>query len=684
MVIKMTPPLPPRQRLTTTTNTAAETDPESIYEFYKEHIFPAIMSSFPILLKRVWNDIITYVALAAHKLYLFILPTWWKQQQQQIDDNDNNNNDSNGRLLDGVGNNFTSTLETWLVSTQQQLWEQAVESSKTVNATIAEFMLHHFDTNNDGHISAKELLNMTELLSKLPILPTNQHNDNNNNNLNVESFWMWFSREWPLMDWKIGMFLWSTFGGLLIVIAVLSIMPGRLHSWSGKILRWPILGLTYLLISVELIVYIVIRLVIRVAETIFATPKHRTLRRQMAEAKSFEEWYEFAAALDLSQKRDKWQRTTSDATSYQYNWPLIQQLITDMREARQKQDVLLALAVLQQCTRKNVGGIMSEDLFTKTYTGEPKFIVIEFITEVTKTLHWATEMVMSFDADDDDDDVDDDNGIDTDFKDIPITTTTTTTKVVGKKGHHDSNQLYKKSMERKMRDEKQHLWQSLVGLAMNVATLNFNNNDDDKLQQQNHNNAKKKDNISKPNNNNIKSATPVGSPARKVPTGGAAASDGLDVLDISYASSGDLLSDVGSEGVRSTKSSVSAQQIMAHREQLLTFLKRARAAYGRTALCLSGGAMMGLYHFGHLKGLMETDCLPNIVSGCSAGSVIGAILCTRTNDELSRDLDPEVIGPHMKCFDRSWPDCLVSFWRTGNLFSADDWHRMIKWYVYFT
>jgi predicted acylesterase/phospholipase RssA len=91
--------------------------------------------------------------------------------------------------------------------------------------------------------------------------------------------------------------------------------------------------------------------------------------------------------------------------------------------------------------------------------------------------------------------------------------------------------------------------------------------------------------------------------------------------------------------------------------------------------------MMGLYHFGHLKGLMETDCLPNIVSGCSAGSVIGAVLCTRTNDELRHDLDPQVIGPHMKCFDRSWPDRLVSFWRTGNLFSADDWHRMIKWYV---
>jgi hypothetical protein len=34
-----------------------------------------------------------------------------------------------------------------------------------------------------------------------------------------------------------------------------------------------------------------------------------------------------------------------------------------------------------------------------------------------------------------------------------------------------------------------------------------------------------------------------------------------------------------------------------HRMEVLAFLKRARAAYGRTALCLSGGAMMGKFNF---------------------------------------------------------------------------------------
>ena len=49
-----------------------------------------------------------------------------------------------------------------------------------------------------------------------------------------------------------------------------------------------------------------------------------------------------------------------------------------------------------------------------------------------------------------------------------------------------------------------------------------------------------------------------------------------------------------------------------HREKIKNFLKRARAAYGRTALCLSGGAMMGNYHFGVIKALLEEDCLPDV------------------------------------------------------------------------
>lgn len=78
-----------------------------------------------------------------------------------------------------------------------------------------------------------------------------------------------------------------------------------------------------------------------------------------------------------------------------------------------------------------------------------------------------------------------------------------------------------------------------------------------------------------------------------------------------------------------------------HRDNVHVFLKRARAAYGRSCICLSGGAMMGCYHFGVVRTLFEEDALPRIMSGTSEGSCIAALICTRMDEEIRRDLTPE-------------------------------------------
>lgn len=116
------------------------------------------------------------------------------------------------------------------------------------------------------------------------------------------------------------------------------------------------------------------------------------------------------------------------------------------------------------------------------------------------------------------------------------------------------------------------------------------------------------------------------------------------------------------------------------REQVTTFLKRTRAAYGRTALCLSGGAMMGCYHFGHVKALLERDVLPHIISGTSAGSVIAAMLCTRTNEEIERDMKPEILVDKLVVFSKSWPDRIRSIYKNGTLFDVREWHDLVKWF----
>ncbi|KAK9452648.1 acyl transferase/acyl hydrolase/lysophospholipase, partial [Dipodascopsis uninucleata] len=63
-------------------------------------------------------------------------------------------------------------------------------------------------------------------------------------------------------------------------------------------------------------------------------------------------------------------------------------------------------------------------------------------------------------------------------------------------------------------------------------------------------------------------------------------------------------------------------------------LLRTRHAYGRTALLLSGGGTMGMLHSGVVQVLLECNLLPMIISGSSAGGIIAAIVCTRTDAEL--------------------------------------------------
>lgn len=68
----------------------------------------------------------------------------------------------------------------------------------------------------------------------------------------------------------------------------------------------------------------------------------------------------------------------------------------------------------------------------------------------------------------------------------------------------------------------------------------------------------------------------------------------------------------------------------------LEFFAETRHAFGRTALMFSGGAGMGLYHFGVFKGLFEQNLVPRIVAGSSVGSLIAGVFCTRKIEEIPK------------------------------------------------
>ncbi|ETI33965.1 hypothetical protein L914_18681 [Phytophthora nicotianae] len=74
------------------------------------------------------------------------------------------------------------------------------------------------------------------------------------------------------------------------------------------------------------------------------------------------------------------------------------------------------------------------------------------------------------------------------------------------------------------------------------------------------------------------------------------------------------------------------------REEKNQFFKHIKQSFGSTALCLSGGGSIAMYHKGIIKALLEADVMPNIVSGSSGGAITAAMIACKTNKELLDDI----------------------------------------------
>lgn len=75
-------------------------------------------------------------------------------------------------------------------------------------------------------------------------------------------------------------------------------------------------------------------------------------------------------------------------------------------------------------------------------------------------------------------------------------------------------------------------------------------------------------------------------------------------------------------------------------QEKLDFFYRANICFGRSALMLSGGGVLGFYHLGVVKTLLDEGLLPRVISGSSAGSIVAGALGTHTDIELEKFYDP--------------------------------------------
>ncbi|CAF3778623.1 unnamed protein product [Rotaria socialis] len=116
-------------------------------------------------------------------------------------------------------------------------------------------------------------------------------------------------------------------------------------------------------------------------------------------------------------------------------------------------------------------------------------------------------------------------------------------------------------------------------------------------------------------------------------------------------------------------------------ESVLKALKAMKSHYGATALCLSGGAGIGHYHWGVVKALLSSGYLPKVISGTSSGAVVAAVVCTRSDDELRLTLQAEILLPHLNCFDAPWFDRIKRYIKCQAMFDQDVWLEKLQWFA---
>jgi hypothetical protein len=86
--------------------------------------------------------------------------------------------------------------------------------------------------------------------------------------------------------------------------------------------------------------------------------------------------------------------------------------------------------------------------------------------------------------------------------------------------------------------------------------------------------------------------------------------------------------------------------------------------------------LLRLDHFGVAKAFLEADLLPRVITGTSAGGLVAALLCTRTDEELKEMLIPELACKITAC-EEPFSVWSKRVWKTGARFDSTIWARKV-------
>lgn len=81
-------------------------------------------------------------------------------------------------------------------------------------------------------------------------------------------------------------------------------------------------------------------------------------------------------------------------------------------------------------------------------------------------------------------------------------------------------------------------------------------------------------------------------------------------------------------------------------------------------------------HFGVVKAFLEAGLLPRVITGTSAGGLVAALTCTRTDAELKQLLTPELACRITACED-PFSVWFKRAWATGARFDSVAWAKKV-------
>ncbi|KAL9130960.1 MAG: hypothetical protein Q9217_001006 [Psora testacea] len=116
------------------------------------------------------------------------------------------------------------------------------------------------------------------------------------------------------------------------------------------------------------------------------------------------------------------------------------------------------------------------------------------------------------------------------------------------------------------------------------------------------------------------------------------------------------------------------------RAEKYSLAKHLHTNFGRTALCLSGGASFAWYHYGVVRALLDASLLPDVVTGTSGGALVAALVATRTDKELKALLVP-ALAYRINACGEPFSTWFPRWWKTGARFDSLKWARECSWFT---